>query len=199
MREEYSDRYIHSEKLHLFINELHKKAGCRPADLKAVAVSQGPGSYTGLRIGVAAAKGICYALGVPLIALNTLEILARSMAVEEPDRIVPVMDARRMEVYSQVFSPDFTPLREVRAEVITYDAFGDFRGAGILHLVGDGAAKCRQVLGDEGWVYHTDVLPSARTMGQMADARFSAGHFEDVAYFEPYYLKDFQTSTPKSP
>ncbi len=197
LREERSDRYIHSEKLHLFIDEVHHLAGIQPTDLKAVAVSQGPGSYTGLRIGVATAKGICYALGIPLIALNSLEVLARLVAVDESDRIIPVMDARRMEVYSQVYASDFTPLREIRAEVISEDAFVEYRGTGVLHLVGDGAEKCLGLLGEDGFRYYTDLLPTAQIMGPVAYARFKSGQFEDVAYFEPYYLKDFQTTKPK--
>lgn len=196
--EEQSEKYIHSEKLHLFIDEVIRQAGIRPSDLKAVAVSRGPGSYTGLRIGVATAKGVCYALGIPLIAVNTLEVLARTAQIQEGELAIPVMDARRMEVYSQVFDHDFNPLREIRAEIVDATAFAEYRAGKELHLIGDGALKCRDLLGEDGLHYHPANLPSAAIMGPMAQSLLEADAIEDVAYFEPFYLKDFQAGAQKA-
>lgn len=183
------DGYLHAEKLHVFINEVLAKAGITYNDLHAVAVSMGPGSYTGLRIGVSAAKGLCYTLGIPLIAIDTLELLARRITPDE-GVIISLIDARRMEVYSAVYNTGYTKIRETQAEIITYKSFADYEG--IIHFTGDGAAKCKDVLNSSRFIYHDAVIyPSANEMGSLSYDKYKKSDTVDVAYFEPYYLKDF--------
>ncbi|MEZ0005279.1 tRNA threonylcarbamoyladenosine biosynthesis protein TsaB [Flavobacterium sp. 28YEA47A] len=181
--------YSHAEKLHVFIAESLQEVKIDFSDLKAVAVSQGPGSYTGLRIGVSAAKGLCYALNIPLIAIDTLEILARQLSVAD-GLIIPMIDARRMEVYDAVFDSQYNKIHETKAEIITEDSFADFEGT--IHLLGDGAMKCADVLSDSRFVYHSDIIyPSAKEMSSLSFDRHKKSDIVDVAYFEPFYLKDF--------
>jgi len=188
-RELATDGYAHAEKLHVFIEEALAEAGIGYADLSAVAVSKGPGSYTGLRIGVSAAKGFCLALGIPLVSVDTLQILARQINVDD-GVIVPMLDARRMEVYSAVFDPEYRTIRDVKAEILTGESFSET--AGTIHIVGDCQPKVHTVLADSRFVYHeTIVYPSAKEMAAVTFDKFAAGQFEDVAYFEPFYLKDF--------
>ncbi|WP_116789576.1 tRNA (adenosine(37)-N6)-threonylcarbamoyltransferase complex dimerization subunit type 1 TsaB [Flavobacterium psychrotrophum] len=181
--------YAHAEKLHVFIEEVLKETGIAFADLTAIAVSKGPGSYTGLRIGVSAAKGLCYALNIPLIAVDTLELLARKIKITE-GIIVPMIDARRMEAYTAVYSHDYTKVRETKAEIITEDFFAG--QPGVVHLIGDGAAKCATILTDAKFVYHQEVLyPSSIEMCALSFDAYKKSDTVDVAYFEPFYLKDF--------
>lgn len=181
--------YLHAEKLHVFIAEVLEQGGIAMADVNGVAVSMGPGSYTGLRIGVSAAKGLCYALTIPLIAIDTLELVARRIQPEN-GLIIPMLDARRMEVYTAVFDKDYNKLQPTSAEIITEDSFSGLKGP--LHLAGDGAAKCRELLGAEKFIYHDAVLyPSANEMGALSYTKYKISDTVDVAYFEPYYLKDF--------
>lgn len=189
VKEFAGEGYLHAEKLHVFIEEVLSEGGIGFKDLTAVAVSKGPGSYTGLRIGVSAAKGLCYALNIPLIAVDTLEILARKINSSE-GVIVPLIDARRMEAYCAVYDKDYNILQPVSAEIITEDSFSQL--SGIVHLLGDGAAKCKAVLNHESFIYHDDVLyPSAMEMTGIAYSKYKISDTVDVAYFEPYYLKDF--------
>jgi tRNA threonylcarbamoyladenosine biosynthesis protein TsaB len=181
--------YTHAEKLHVFIEEALQKAGIAFSDLEAVAVSMGPGSYTGLRIGVSAAKGLCYALNIPLLAVDTLELLARSIKIDE-GMIIPMIDARRMEAYTAIFDKSYTKLRDTKAEIITGSSFKEIEG--IMHLLGDGAAKCREVLNACSFIYHGEVIyPSAAQMASLSFDKYKISDTVDVAYFEPYYLKDF--------
>ncbi|MCO6148107.1 tRNA (adenosine(37)-N6)-threonylcarbamoyltransferase complex dimerization subunit type 1 TsaB [Flavobacterium sp. NRK1] len=183
--------YTHAEKLHVFIEEVLQKAAITYKDLTAVAVSMGPGSYTGLRIGVSAAKGFCYALNIPLIAIDTLELLTRKLTVQE-GVIIPMIDARRMEAYTAVFNRDYQRLRETKAEIITDDSFSEIEGT--IHLIGDGALKCREVLPFGKFVYHEDIIyPSALKMAKLSYDKYKISDTVDVAYFEPFYLKDFIT------
>ncbi|HEX9151502.1 MAG TPA: tRNA (adenosine(37)-N6)-threonylcarbamoyltransferase complex dimerization subunit type 1 TsaB [Flavobacterium sp.] len=187
--------YSHAERLHVFIEEIIQEAGITFKDLAAVAVSQGPGSYTGLRIGVSAAKGLCYALGVPLIAVDTLKILASQVTVAK-GLIIPMIDARRMEVYSAIFDQKFENKRETLAEIITENSFGDFSET--LYFVGDCAEKCKTVLTRDNFVFLDDIkYPSAKEMSLLSFEKFKINDTVDVAYFEPYYLKDFMITTPK--
>ena len=182
--------YLHAEKLHVFIEDVIRNAGYSLKDINAVAVSMGPGSYTGLRIGVSAAKGLCYALGIPLIAVDTLEVMARRISVASSELIIPMIDARRMEVYNGVYDSNYTRLREVKAEIITPDSFSEYEGK--LHLIGDGAAKCSEILNSDKFMYHEDELfPSAFQMCRMSFDKYKISDTVDVAYFEPFYLKDF--------
>ncbi|MXN92297.1 tRNA (adenosine(37)-N6)-threonylcarbamoyltransferase complex dimerization subunit type 1 TsaB [Flavobacterium sp. Sd200] len=189
LKEFAGEGYAHAEKLHVFIEEVLQQSNIQFSDLNAVAISMGPGSYTGLRIGVSAAKGFCYALNLPLIAVDTLELLARKISVEN-GAIIPMIDARRMEAYTAVFDAGYNKVRETKAEIITEGFYDDISGA--IHLVGDGAAKYNEVLPAGKFVYHDDVIyPSAAQMGLLSYNKFTQDVFEDVAYFEPYYLKDF--------
>lgn len=189
LKEYAGEGYAHAEKLHVFIEDVLKEAGIAYKDLDAVAVSMGPGSYTGLRIGVSAAKGLCYALNVPIIAIDTLEVLARAISPENGS-IIPMIDARRMEAYTAVFSHSQNKVRETEAEVITEESFAEIETP--LHLLGDGAAKCRDILTGEKFIYHDDVLfPSAKEMAPLSFYKYKKSDTVDVAYFEPFYLKDF--------
>lgn len=190
LKEIAGEGYLHAEKLHLFMEEAVAKAGYSFKDINAVAVSKGPGSYTGLRIGVSAAKGLCYALNLPLIAVDTLEVLARRITVEDGHTIIPLIDARRMEAYTAVFDSNYYKLKDTEAEIITVDTFKDISGT--IHLLGDGAAKCKDLLSGDKFIYHEEILfPSAAEMCTVSDAKNKIGDTVDVAYFEPYYLKDF--------
>lgn len=191
----------HAKKVAVFVDELLKETGVQPDDLDAIAVGKGPGSYTGLRIGVSFAKGMCYALNIPLIAVGSLDALtevaredyeAGILDIEDDDwakaRLCPMVDARRMEVYAQVFDNEGVALSDVAAEVVEEDSFKQWREEGRLIIFGNGAAKCSEVLGDALLV---GISPSARGIVRLAEEAFNAGKFEDLAYFEPFYLKDF--------
>ena len=187
--------YSHAERLHVFIEEIIKEAGISLKDLSAIAVSQGPGSYTGLRIGVSAAKGLCYALDIPLIAVDTLKALASQVTISS-GLIIPMIDARRMEVYSAIFSSTLEKKREVLAEIIDENSFGDLRET--LYFVGDCAEKCKSVLNKDNYVFLEDIkYPSAKEMSALSYKKFKINDKVDVAYFEPYYLKDFMITAPK--
>ena len=181
--------YSHAERLHIFIEEIVKEAGITFSDLAAIAVSQGPGSYTGLRIGVSAAKGLCYALGIPLIAVDTLQTLASQITVSD-GLIIPMIDARRMEVYSAVFDVNHQNKREIQAEIIDENSFQGYDET--LYFIGDCAAKCKSVLTKDNFKY-----PSAKEMSILSYEKYKISDTVDVAYFEPYYLKDFMITTSK--
>lgn len=186
--------YSHAEKLHVFIEEVIAEAGITVQDLIAVAVSQGPGSYTGLRIGVSAAKGLCYALNIPLIAVDTLQTLA-SQANVSNGKIIPMIDARRMEVYSEIFTADLKIERPIEAQIITEDSFKDYTET--LYFVGDCAEKCKAVLTKENFVFLEEIkYPSAAAMSKISYDKYQKSDTVDVAYFEPYYLKDFLMAPP---
>ena len=186
--------YSHAEKLHVFIEELLLELQLHYKDLNAIAVSQGPGSYTGLRIGVSAAKGLCYALDIPLIAIDTLEVLARQLQISE-GFIVPMIDARRMEVYSAVFDAEYQKVRETQAEIITEESFTTLENA--VYFIGDSAEKGKTVLTRSNFIFKEEVIyPSANEMGALSNQKYQKNDTVDVAYFEPYYLKDFMTTLP---
>ncbi|MFN7676591.1 tRNA (adenosine(37)-N6)-threonylcarbamoyltransferase complex dimerization subunit type 1 TsaB [Flavobacterium sp.] len=181
--------YSHAERLHVFIEEILKKTKVKIQELHAVAVSKGPGSYTGLRIGVSTAKGLCYALGIPLIAVDTLQVLAHQVSVDN-GIIVPMLDARRMEVYSAIFDKNHDNIKAVQAEVLTEDSYSEFTET--LYFIGDCQEKCQTVLTQPNFKFIPEILfPSASQMSQLSYEKFNQNDFEDVAYFEPFYLKDF--------
>ena len=185
--------YSHAEKLHVFIGEILAELGLDFSQLNAVAVSKGPGSYTGLRIGVSSAKGLCYALGIPLIAIDTLEVLARQVTVDS-GLIIPMIDARRMEVYSAIFNNNFEKIREVQAEIITKESFANTSEN--IYFVGDCQEKCQTVLSAANFNFLPHIVfPSANEMSALSFEKFAKQQFEDVAYFEPFYLKDFMLTT----
>ena len=190
LREENNRNYSHSEQLHLFIQQVLEEAQLSMQDVEAVAVSKGPGSYTGLRIGVASAKGLCFALDIPLISLPTLDSLARQLEVTD-GHLIPMLDARRMEVYAKVLKCDYEPVRETRAEIINAYSYQEFVEKGAVYLIGNGAKKCREVLRHPNFRFEEERVPSAREMGHMSHQRFEKGEFESLAYFEPFYLKEF--------
>jgi tRNA threonylcarbamoyladenosine biosynthesis protein TsaB len=181
--------YSHAERLHVFIEEILKETNVKIQELHAVAVSKGPGSYTGLRIGVSTAKGLCYALGIPLIALDTLQVLAHQVSVDN-GIIVPMLDARRMEVYSAIFDKNHDNIKAVQAEVLTEDSYSEFTET--LYFIGDCQEKCQTVLTQPNFKFIPEIVfPSASQMSQLSYEKFNQNDFEDVAYFEPFYLKDF--------
>ena len=186
--------YSHAEKLHVFIEEVIEESKISVQDLAAIAVSQGPGSYTGLRIGVSAAKGLCFALNIPLIAVDTLQTLASQANVSE-GKIIPMLDARRMEVYSEVFNANLEIERQIEAEVIDENSFKDFTET--VYFVGDCAEKCKPVLTKDNFVFLEDIkYPSAAAMSKISFDKYQKSDTVDVAYFEPYYLKDFMMAPP---
>jgi tRNA threonylcarbamoyladenosine biosynthesis protein TsaB len=186
--------YSHAEKLHVFIEEAIAEAKISVQDLVAVAVSQGPGSYTGLRIGVSAAKGLCFALNLPLIAVDTLQTLASQAKVSD-GKIIPMLDARRMEVYSEIFNAKLETERPILAEVIDENSFQDINET--VYFVGDCAEKCKTVLTKENFIFLEDIkYPSAAAMSKISFDKYQKSDTVDVAYFEPYYLKDFMMTTP---
>lgn len=191
----------HSAYLNDCIEHLLGTAGLQFGDLDAVAVSKGPGSYTGLRIGTSTAKGLCYALDIPLIAVNTLEAMARDVNRFNNERalLCPMIDARRMEVYHLIMDHAGKVIQPTRALVVTPDAFDYWlKSGGILWLFGNGAEKTRDILQERKGIIHIkDVISSAAFIGRIAYERYTKEKFEDVAYFEPFYLKDFIAKKPK--
>ena len=187
--------YSHAERLHVFIEELLNELQVPFKDIAAIAVSQGPGSYTGLRIGVSAAKGLCFALDIPLIAIDTMSLLASQVVINE-GCIVPMIDARRMEVYSAVFNSKHEEIRGIRAEILTSESFSDIDST--IYFIGDCAEKSTTVLNQKNHVYlDTIVYPSAKDMSAMAYEKYKKNDIVDVAYFEPFYLKDFVGTVSK--
>lgn len=187
---EHADQgYSHAEKLHVFIDEVIKECQVDIKEINAVAVSKGPGSYTGLRIGVSAAKGLCYALNIPLIAIDTLEILA-SKVDQNDGLIVPMLDARRMEVYSAVFNQEKKIVSETKAEILDENSYAHVNEK--IYFLGDCQEKCKTVLTKSNFQFLPEIIfPSANEMSELSFQKFIAKEFEDVAYFEPFYLKDF--------
>ncbi|MBR6759425.1 MAG: tRNA (adenosine(37)-N6)-threonylcarbamoyltransferase complex dimerization subunit type 1 TsaB [Alistipes sp.] len=189
----------HAKKVAVFVDELLHETGVSPDELDAVAVGMGPGSYTGLRIGVSFAKGLCYGLNIPLVAVGSLDALAE-VAREDYEAgillvegwsdayLVPMIDARRMEVYTRVFNAAGEPLSDVKAEVVDENSFAEWREKRKMIIFGNGAAKCCEAL--QG-VEYVNITPSARGLARLAEERLQRGEVEDIAYFEPFYLKDF--------
>ncbi len=181
--------YSHAEKLHVFIEEIINDVEITYKDLAAVAVSKGPGSYTGLRIGVSTAKGLCYALDVPLIAIDTLAILANKVKITD-GLIIPMIDARRMEVYTAVFNSKNEIITDVKAEILTDNSFSNLEET--IYFVGDSNEKAKTVLTKNNFIFLDGIIyPSSNEMSSISMIKFQNNDFEDVAYFEPYYLKDF--------
>ena len=200
---ESDQKNSHSEIVTVFIDELMKENKLVFSDLDAVAVSKGPGSYTGLRIGVSTAKGLCYALDIPLISVNTLQSMAAGMTKqynqtkELPTLFCPMIDARRMEVYCAIFDNNNHEVRKTKAEIIEPDSFKTYLETNQVIFFGDGAAKCKEVIKHPNVVFLVDIHPSAANMTEIANQKFQKNQFEDVAYFEPFYLKEFIAGVPK--
>ena len=189
--------YSHAEKLHPFINAALKEANLTINEIDAVAVSKGPGSYTGLRIGVSAAKGICFAIDKPLISIETLTSLSTAISVDD-GVVVPMLDARRMEVYTAIFDETKKWIQETMAEVLTKNTFTSIVNEQSCLIIGDGAIKFKTLHPKINASYTNEIhYPVAKDMITLAWKKFNAKEFEDLAYFEPFYLKDFQTTPPK--
>jgi len=190
--------YSHGENLHLFIDEIMKQSTHTYKDIDAIAVSKGPGSYTGLRIGVSTAKGLCFSLDKPLISVPTLTSLANAIDVEKDSFIIPLLDARRMEVYSIVFDNQYNQIRKTKAEVIDKNSFSGFLEKGKGFFLGDGAEKCKEVIKHKNAIFLDGYFPSAKEIAKLSYEKYKISDIEDVAYFEPFYLKDFIVTKPKS-
>ena len=196
VKEEVSENYSHSEQLTVFIEQLLQQEGLKVSDLNAIAVSSGPGSYTGLRIGVSTAKGLCYASDIPLIAVSTLGAMAEAMKDKYPEaQLCPMLDARRMEVYCALYSKSQTS--PVVAKIIDQYSFKEELEKGPILFFGDGAYKCQDLLLHTNAHFELGVYPSAVNMISLAHEKFQNQDFEDIAYFEPFYLKDFLSGVKK--
>lgn len=186
----------HASKLGPLIEQCINVSDITWSDVQAVAVSSGPGSYTGLRIGISTAKGLCYALGIPLIAIGTLELLAFQMSKQISDRMLcPMIDARRMEVYCMIVDNELKEVTKVESKVITEDSFSEILMKSKIVFFGDGASKCREVVKSPNAYFVDDVYPNAAQLGFIAHEKFSKGQTEDLVNFEPVYLKEFMIKT----
>ena len=188
-----SKNYSHAEQLHIFIEKALQKAELKKSQLNAIAVSKGPGSYTGLRIGLSSAKGLCYGLGIPLISISTLKSLASQIDTTINDGlIIPMIDARRMEVYTQVFDSKLNELTKIEAKILDKGSFNEFLNSSkTIHFVGNGVEKFENILPKNTNYSFSYNNPSAKDMIALAFDKYINQSFEDVAYFEPFYLKEF--------
>ncbi|MCA0130953.1 tRNA (adenosine(37)-N6)-threonylcarbamoyltransferase complex dimerization subunit type 1 TsaB [Winogradskyella alexanderae] len=190
LKEDNSLSYSHAEALHIFIGEVFKSTSIEPEAIDGVAVSRGPGSYTGLRIGVSSAKGLSYALDKPLIAVDTLKSLASQLEIET-GFIIPMLDARRLEVYASVFDAQLNQIREIKAEVLDNDSYKYYLDKAKVYFIGSGVEKTKSLIEHPNAVFVENKFPSANEMSALAEIKYQKSDTEDVAYFEPYYLKDF--------
>ena len=191
---------IHAGSLTLFIQEVMNQVGMQFSELDAIAVSKGPGSYTGLRIGVSTAKGLCFALDKPLISIPTLDLMVAGFLATDTQYqglICPMIDARRLEVYTALYAQDASVLLPVSAKIIDAESFGKELSNNVITFIGDGAEKCSTVIGASNAIFSTKNFNSAAHMSSMAFSAYQAKRFEDLAYFEPFYLKDFMLTQPK--
>lgn len=192
----------HAVKLGVFIDEALSFIDNHAIPLDYVAVSSGPGSYTGLRIGVSMAKGICYGRGVKLLSVPTLELLCVPVLlhheeIEDNALIVPMLDARRMEVYAEVFDRALRPVRGIHSDIVDENTYKEYLDKGPVYFFGNGAAKCMKAINHPNAHLIEDIEPLAKNMYPLAAKRVAQEKFEDVAYFVPFYLKDFVAKKPK--
>ena len=192
----------HAVKLGVLVDEALSFIDSHAIPLDAVAVSSGPGSYTGLRIGTSMAKGICYGLNIPLLSVPTLELLCVPVLllheeIEEDALLCPMIDARRMEVYAGIYTRALRPVREVGADVVDADTYKEWLDKHPVYFFGNGAEKCIDVINHPNAHLIKDVLPLAKWMFPLAEKRIALEQYEDVAYFVPFYLKDFVAKMPK--
>lgn len=191
----------HAVTLGVYVDEALSFADSHAIPLDAVAVSCGPGSYTGLRIGVSMAKGICYGRNLPLIGIPTLEVMCVPLLLDEelPEDalLCPMIDARRMEVYAALYDRALHPVREIEAVIIDESSYEDYLNRGPVYFFGNGAAKCKEKILHPNARFVEDIHPLAKWMFPLAEKAFARGDFKDVAYFEPFYLKEFVASKPK--
>ena len=195
-----NEPFSHAERLAPLIEELLAKLKINKESLEAIAVSSGPGSYTGLRIGTSTAKGLCYALDIPMITVNTLESMLRNIPAEYATIMkCPMIDARRMEVYCLLATPDSEIIEYTQAKIIDADSFTGYLAKDKILFFGNGADKCKTVIKNENAIYLDNVVPSAINIGELAANKFAQGDFADLAYFEPEYLKPFVAIKAKNP
>lgn len=198
---EDDNQHSHSANITLFVDEVVREAGITFSDIDAVAVSKGPGSYTGLRIGVSAVKGFCYGLGKPLISVNTLMAMAQYTALSTHKKtnalLCPMIDARRMEVFCALINQQNQWVKETEAVIVDENSFRQELETQPIVFFGDGAAKCQNTINHPNAIFVDGVRPSAKYIGELAWEKFNQKQFEDVAYFEPFYLKEFVATTPK--
>lgn len=190
IKELNNGNYSHAEVLHPFIVDILKEANLSSKDVDAVAVSKGPGSYTGLRIGVSAAKGLCFAYDKPLISIDTLTSLSHSISIEK-GMIIPMIDARRMEVYAAIYNESHLQISEIKAEIIDKTSYAEYLENNKVYFLGDGSHKCKDIITHKNAIFVDDKFPSAREMAQLSFDKYKISDIENVAYFEPFYLKDF--------
>ena len=192
IKEKNDEKYSHSTKLHSYINEVISDSSITLKELSAIAVSKGPGSYTGLRIGVAAAKGLCFSLDVPLISVSTLLVLSKQIKINS-GLIIPVLDARRNEVYSAIYNVNYNLVKEETPEIIDDKSFDNYSKDNQLYFIGSGQQKCRELIrSNNNLIFHDkETLPSSKQMADISYQKFLSSDFEDLAYFEPAYLKNF--------
>ncbi len=193
---EINDGFTHAENLHLFILSILNESGVQPGQLGAIAVSRGPGSYTGLRIGLSAAKGLAFALGIPLIGIDTLQAMTQQVASTRKDDALycPLLDARRMEVYLAVYDAELRQVEPACAFVVSETSIAKFIHQKRIYFFGDGMPKCRQLLErlpNAGFI--DSVVPSSKDLSTLAWKKYQNKEFEDVAYFTPFYLKEFNS------
>lgn len=186
--EEYSENYSHAEKLHCFINYVLEGASLKLSDLDAISVSKGPGSYTGLRIGISAVKGLCFGLNIPLLAIDTLNVMAEGFNAGQ-GILIPMIDARRDEVYTAVFDDSKKKVVPTQAKILDQNSFYKYNHSKV-YLFGDGARKAEKILAISG-NYFPEFYPSARYMDVLSEKLFKEKKFENIDNFEPFYLKDF--------
>lgn len=190
----------HSGLLVPSINSLVKYCGLELSELDAIAVSKGPGSYTGLRIGVSTVKGLCHALDIPLIAINTLKAMANGMTryINQEDMLCPMLDARRMEVYSLVTDSNLETLEPTSPKIIDDESYLEFLEKGRVYFFGSGVTKCKEIITHYNAIFTDGIEPDAVHLGSLAYARYKSKKFEDLAYFDPFYLKEFKATKPKA-
>lgn len=186
----------HAVSCGVFVDEALSFAESHAIPLDAVAVSEGPGSYTGLRIGVSMAKGVCYGRSVPLISVPTLKLLCVQPLLYREDLpedalYVPMIDARRMEVYAAVYTRALKEVRGIQPDIVTSETYAEYLERGPVCFFGDGAMKCKEVIAHPNAIFLPDIVPLAKHMAPLAEMSFLRGETQDVAYFEPFYLKDF--------
>lgn len=191
LTEEVSENYKQSESLHTFVEWALEGAGISLKDIEAISLGKGPGSYTGLRIGASSAKGFCYGLKVPLIAVNSLESMIESFLGKNYDFVIPLVDARRMEVYTAIYDGKTgNEVTGTEAKILDETSFQEFQDKRVI-FVGDGAKKAREVLQLPNADFNEEIYPSAQFLIKKTLEKIDKKEFEDIAYFEPFYLKDF--------
>ena len=201
---ENSEGRSHAALLAPFIDLILKENNILPEKLDAIAVSKGPGSYTGLRIGVSTAKGLAFALDIPLIGINTLELMANAFLEIYPGYrgtdcvLCPMIDARRMEVYTCLFTLQLKPVSDIKADIIENTSYNDILEKSTVVFFGNGAAKCKEKINHKNAIFIDDLSPSAKFMSGLSFQAYKLKCYEDIAYFEPYYLKDFVATVPRN-